>query len=151
MERCTKFFTTFSLLDFFSTSLSGFPMLTLSLALCHTYSHIVIITHCPPVTSPLLPSLLHHSTPSNCPARLVSSKMRMCVWEGGGLMSAQAMIHSEELICCGSAPQRPISIPTLTRQLPHTVRRPIRKRLPLHSSPFFLTSSFLLFCRPACQ
>lgn len=55
-------------------------------------------------------------------------------------MSAQAMIRSEELICCGSAPQRPISIP-LTPQLPHTVRRYNRTCLPPLS---FLTSSFLL-------
>lgn len=59
-------------------------------------------------------------------------------------MSAQAMIRSEELICCGSAPQRPISIPPLTPQLPYTVRRHDRKRLPLPSSSFFLTFSFLL-------
>ncbi len=64
-------------------------------------------------------------------------------------MSARAMIRSEELICCGSAPQRPISIPPLTPQLPRTVRRHNPKRLPLLSSPFFLTCSCLLRVIPA--
>jgi len=61
-----------------------------------------------------------------------------CVFEEvreRGLMSAQAMICSEELICCGSAPQRLISIPTLTPQLPHSVQQ--------HDcSPSFLTFIF---------
>lgn len=98
----------------------------LSFWIRHTYSNTVIIMACPLLTSSQC-FTLSFTTPSLL--------VRMCVGRWGrGLMSAQAMICSEDLICCGSALQRPISIPLLTPQLPHTVR--------------FYTSVYIYLCTP---
>lgn len=81
--------------------------------LSHTHNHTL--------SSTLSPSSLLFLSPSPLPLCVVRWK---CVFGVGGcLMSAWAMIRSEKLICCGSLPQRPISILPPTPRLPHIVRR----------------------------
>lgn len=136
------FLNFFFSLPFLFCIVAFFVSLSASLILRHSRNHTLSSTHCT-----LIPSL------SPSPPHLLLWLVRWeCVFEGGwgegGLMSAQAMIRSEELICCGSAPQRLISIPPLTPQLPHTVQRHNRLSFP-SLLPFF----FLVFFKtvlPSC-
>lgn len=129
-------------LPFLFCIVAFFVSLSASLILRHSRNHTLSSTHCT-----LIPSL------SPSPPHLLLWLVRWeCVFEGGwgegGLMSARAMIRSEELICCGSAPQRLISIPPLTPQLPHTVQRHNRLSFP-SLLPFFF-QVFFKTVLPSC-